>query len=162
MPHCPTCDREIDGTFCPFDGSPLAHVGRPAVLPQAGEEIDGRYRLIEELGRGGMAVVFRAANLTLGHDVALKVLRPRWASDEKTVARFAREARATSAIDHVNVVKVYDFGWAERGYYFLAMELLDGRPLRADLDEGKRVPAARALALLGQIAAGMARAHEMG
>jgi hypothetical protein len=156
------CDREIDGTFCPFDGTPLAHVGRAPVLPEVGEEIEGRYKLIEELGRGGMAVVFRALNLTLGHDVALKVLRPRWASDRNTVARFAREARATSQIDHENIVKVYDFGWAERGYYFLAMELLAGRPLRAEIEGGNRLSPARAIFMLSKIADGMARAHEVG
>jgi hypothetical protein len=160
MPHCPSCDREVDGAYCPFDGTPLAHVGRAAALPKVGDQIDGRYVLLEELGRGGMAIVFRASNVTLGHDVAFKVLLPRYGEDRRMVTRFAREARAASQIDHVNVVKVYDFGFAEQGYYFLAMELLEGEPLRDAIRT--RLSTARALSLLGRISAGMARAHELG
>ena len=163
MPRCPTCERDVEpAPFCPHDGTPLSHLGRVPVLPQAGDAIEGRYELIEELGKGGMAFVYRARSLALGHDVALKVLRPSWAEEKRTVARFAREARAASQIDHENVVKVYDFGWAEEGFYFLAMELLAGRPLHDVAYDGPRMRSGRALDLLVQVASGVARAHELG
>jgi len=161
MAVCPTCSQEVgDALFCPHDATPLSHLGRGrASLPKPGDSVDGRYQLVETLGKGGMAVVFRASSSALGHDVALKVLYPRWAEDQKTVARFAREARAASQIDHDSVVRVYDFGFAQEGFYFLTMELLEGKPL-AELNIPLRT--GRAVRLLTEIASGLARAHELG
>ncbi len=161
MAICPTCEQDVgDALFCPHDATPLSHLGHArASMPRPGDSVDGRYELIETLGRGGMAVVFRAASSALGRDVALKVLYPRWAEDEKTVARFAREARAASQIDHEGVVRVYDFGFAQEGFYFLTMELLEGQPL-SELDIPLRT--GRAMRLLKAIASGLARAHELG
>lgn len=164
MAVCPTCGRDVgDASYCPHDGTPLAHLGRgPAAMPSLGDVVDGRYRLLSELGKGGMAMVFAAHAEALGQEVALKVLYPRWGDHRKTVARFAREARATSQIDHPNVVKVYDFGYAPEGFYFLAMEKLDGRPLAGMVAPGKGLRPGRAIRFLLQIADGMARAHELG
>ncbi len=161
MPVCPTCGHdEPDAAFCPHDGTPLSHIGKGmAAMPREGDTVDGRYALIERIGSGGMAVVFRARSAALGADVAMKVLYPRWAEDRKTVARFAREARAASAIDHEAVVRVFDFGFAQEGFYFLTMELLEGRPLS---DLRRPLVSGRAIRLLGQVAAGLARAHELG
>lgn len=131
MPVCPTCGQPAEeATFCPRDGTPLSHLGKGmAAMPREGDRIEDRYEILERLGSGGMAVVFRARSTALGRDVALKVLYPRWAEDKKTIARFAREARAASSIDHDAVVRVFDFGFAEEGFYFLTMELIDGQPL---------------------------------
>ncbi|MEZ4338867.1 MAG: serine/threonine-protein kinase [Sandaracinaceae bacterium] len=161
MPVCPTCGHdEPDATFCPHDGTPLSHIGKGmAAMPREGDDVDGRYELLERIGSGGMAVVFRAKSVALGTEVAMKVLYPRWAEDRKTVARFAREAKATSAIDHDAVVRVFDFGFASEGFYFLTMELLEGRPLselRLPLTTG------RGMRLLIEVASGLARAHELG
>ena len=164
MAVCPTCGLDAQREqYCPRDGTPLAHLGRgPAGMPKIGDRVDGRYALLEELGKGGMAVVFRAHAEALDREVALKVLYPRWGEDRKTVARFAREARATSHIDHDNVVKVYDFGYAPEGFYFLAMELLEGETLAKLLERAKSLRPNRAMHLLLEVADGMARAHELG
>ncbi|MFK7984931.1 MAG: serine/threonine-protein kinase [Sandaracinaceae bacterium] len=164
MARCPTCNVEAgDARFCPADGTPLSHLGRgPASMPRVGDVVDGeRYALTEMLGKGGMAAVFLAHSRALQQDVALKVLFPRWAEDRKTVTRFAREARAASRIDHDNVVKVYDFGYASEGFYFLAMERLHGQSLDK-LIEGPRLRVGRAANLLLEVAEGVARAHELG
>jgi serine/threonine-protein kinase len=131
-------------------------------MPEVGDVVDGRYRLTAELGRGGMAVVYAAQAEKLGREVALKVLFPRWASDRKQVSRFAREARAASQIDHDNVVKVYDFGYAPEGFYFLAMERLEGLSLQAIVHREGRLSGPRALRLLLEIARGLSRAHALG
>lgn len=164
MAECPTCGRDAgERPYCPHDGTPLSHVGRgPAAMPEVGDVVDGRYRLLEELGRGGMAIVYLAQLDALDREVALKVLFPRWAEDRKQVTRFAREARAASQIDHDAVVKVYDFGYAPQGFYFLAMERLEGEPLELLLRRETRLRPGRAMGLLRQIAAGIARAHALG
>ncbi len=166
MASCPTClnDLEPDTQFCPYDGTPVAHLSqeRPTDDARLGMEVAGRYRLDEVLGAGGMATVFRAHALGLGEDVALKVLREELTHSRTAVARFAREARAASRIDHPNVVRVLDFGFArEQGFYFLVMEHLAGRSLEKRIARGP-LPMAAALHVLSQIAAGMARAHELG
>lgn len=166
MRVCPHCRRDVgDVRFCPYDGTPVAHLGGGPLegreLTQ-GDTIEGRYEIVAELGRGGIGVVYLADATNLGREVAVKVLKPDAADRDLTVARFAREARSASVLDHPNVVRVYEFGFATEGFYYLVMELLEGRAL-ADLivDEG-RFGAQRALALLRQIAAGMARAHALG
>ena len=164
MAVCPTCGRDVGAiSYCPHDGTPLAHLGRgPAAMPSVGDVVDGRYALLAELGKGGMAVVFAAEARALGQEVALKVLYPRWGDHRKTVARFAREARAASQIDHPNVVKVYDFGYAPEGFYFMAMEKLEGRPLAGMVSPGRGLRPGRALHYLIELADGVARAHELG
>jgi serine/threonine-protein kinase len=93
-----------------------------------GQLIDGKYRIAEELGSGGMGAVFRATHVVSGKSVALKwMLRP--STDERAVQRFAREARAAGRIDHPSVVDVYDIGQDGSASY-LVMELLHDEPLR--------------------------------
>src|SRR5688572_29547608 len=84
---------------------------RPAEL--SGSVLGGRYELYETLGEGGMATVYRGMRIGLRHAVAIKVLRPDLCSDERNVRRFLREARASSLINHPNVVDIVDFGKAE-------------------------------------------------
>ncbi|MEZ4339065.1 MAG: serine/threonine-protein kinase [Sandaracinaceae bacterium] len=166
MTVCPTCLNELepDTQFCPFDGTPVAHLSSPAPSddPRLGMRVAGRYELLEVLGAGGMATVFRARALGLGEDVALKVLRDELTHSRTAVARFAREARAASRIDHPNVVRVLDFGFArDQRFYFLVMEHLDGESLEQRLGRGP-LPMFGALHVLSQVASGMARAHELG
>jgi len=124
--------------------------------------VAGRYRLDEVLGSGGMATVYRARALALDEDVALKLLREELTANRKAVARFAREARAASRIDHPSVVRVIDFGFAaDQGFYFLVMEHLQGTSLEERLERGP-LGIISALHVLSQIASGMARAHELG
>ena len=89
----------------------------------------GRYELLERIGRGGMADVFRAHDRSLERDVALKMMRPEFAGDAEFVERFHREAEALGAIDHANIVRVLDFDAGPDGP-FIAMELVNGGTLR--------------------------------
>src|SRR5215211_7320209 len=89
-----------------------------------------RYTLLEVLGGGGMARVYLARDGVLGRDVALKVLRERYADDESFLERFRREAINAASLNHPSVVQVYDQGRAEDGTYFIAMEYVPGGTLK--------------------------------
>ena len=100
-----------------------------------GQELDGRYRMVRRIGSGGMADVWLADDTELGRQVALKILHENFARDTEFVARFEREASAAAALQHPNVVGVYDRGQVEDTYY-IAMEYVDGSPLRDLIKRG--------------------------
>src|SRR5439155_18305264 len=95
----------------------------------------GHYRILEQIGSGGMGVVYRARDEQLDRDVALKVLPNILAPDTDRLARFEREAKAVAVLSHPNILGIYDFGNAE-GVTYAAMELLEGETLRARLQPG--------------------------
>src|SRR6188768_3290749 len=88
----------------------------------------GRYEIVELLGRGGMAAVYRAHDTALRRDVALKVLYPQFGGDRTLIERFEREAVLAASLDHPNIVPIYDVGEAN-GLVYIAMKLLGGLPL---------------------------------
>ena len=120
----------------------------------------GRYRITQELGEGGMGVVYRAQDSTLGRDVAIKVLRAEAGQHPERVRRFSQEARAASALNHPNIITVHDAGEFEGGP-FIVMELVEGESLRAQLRRGA-MPLARVLDIGIQAATALARAHDGG
>jgi len=120
----------------------------------------GPYEIISLIGVGGMGEVYRARDARLGRDVAVKVLPAEFAAHPDRVRRFEQEARAAGALNHPNIVAIYDVGDHE-GMPYLVTELLEGESLRERLLEGK-VPMRRALDLQVQIAEGLAVAHEKG
>ncbi len=123
------------------------------------------YRVLDILGGGGMGVVYKALDLKLDRPVAIKLLPEEMGEDPKAIARFEREARAVSALDHPNICSVFEFGEQE-GRSFIVMPLLDGRNLRdilaADLDPGRLFPFQQILDLSVQIVSGLQAAHEKG
>jgi serine/threonine-protein kinase len=161
--RCPTCAATYDAAirFCPQDGSPLGG-GQGWRDPLVGTTLDGRYRILVRLGEGGFAVVYHARYERLGTDVAIKVLRRELSTDAEIVARFATEARTTSRIDHDNVVRVMDFGLSSGGLHYFATEYVPGTGLDVELSKAGRLPPLRAAHIVAQIAAGIARAHELG
>jgi Tol biopolymer transport system component len=120
----------------------------------------GSYELIASLGAGGMGEVYRARDARLSRDAAVKVLPAELARDSERLARFEQEARAASALNHPNIVTVYEVGTADATPY-LAMELVDGKTLR-DLLAAGPLPVRRLLPIAAQIADGLAKAHESG
>lgn len=120
----------------------------------------GHYLVQEAIGRGGMSTVYRAADERLERPVALKVMSENLSTDPEFRARFLEEARAASAIDHVNVVPIYDFG-EQGGALFIAMRLVDGTDLARELVAGP-IPVGRVLDLLGQVGAALDALHERG
>src|SRR5262249_48697303 len=121
----------------------------------------GGYRVIARLGRGGMGSVYRARQLSLDRDVALKVMAHHLASDPIFVARFCREAYAAAQLIHHNVVQIYDFG-AQDGLHYFSMEFVDGRTLAELLKERGRLEAAVAAGYILQAARGLKLAHDRG
>jgi serine/threonine-protein kinase len=120
----------------------------------------GPYRVVTLLARGGMGDVYRATDLRLQRDVAVKVLTETSAEDPYRLERFMNEARLTASLDHPNVVRVYDVGRFREQTYLVA-ELLDGETLRARISRGP-MSAADALELAMQIVSGLAAAHDAG
>src|SRR6266540_6891869 len=120
----------------------------------------GPYQILAPLGAGGMGEVYRARDSRLGREVAIKVLPETLASDRDRLSRFEQEARSASALNHPNIVTIYEIGRVDSLSY-ISMELVQGRTLRELIAEGP-LPARRLLALAAQIADALARAHEAG
>lgn len=120
----------------------------------------GHYAVQEVIGRGGMSVVYRAVDERLERPVALKVMSEELSADPEFRARFAEEAKAASAIDHVNVVPLYDFG-EQGGALYIAMRMVDGTDLAREIKAGA-LPVRRALGLLGQVGAALDMLHSRG
>src|ERR1022692_504787 len=137
----------------------LVIIGRRLMPLSEGSRI-GPYEVVAPLGAGGMGEVWRARDPRLGRDVALKVLPDDMSRDADRIARFRAEARAASALNHPNIVAVYDIG-EDGGRTYLAMELLEGTNLRALLDGGTPL-LPKALQIACQIADGLAAAHARG
>lgn len=124
-------------------------------------DIIGSYRIVAELGKGGMGMVYRAEHTQLGRPAALKMLLPQLSSDSGIVQRFFNEARAASAIDHPGIVQVYDFGTHTDGRAYIVMELLKGESLEHRLQRGPLTPVDGAT-ILAQTAAALSAAHARG
>ena len=120
----------------------------------------GPYEIQSPLGAGGMGEVYRARDTRLGRDVALKILPESFAADSERLHRFEQESRAVAALNHPNILAIYDVG-ESNGAPFLVSELLEGESLRAVLDRGA-LPQRKVIDYGVQIAQGLAAAHEKG
>ena len=118
------------------------------------------YRVESRIGDGGMGVVYRARDLKLGRTVAIKMLAPKYANDERVKARFMREAQAASALDHPNIGTIYDI-LEQDTVVFIVMAFYEGETLKKHLERGP-IPAAEAVAILRQMASALSAAHEAG
>ena len=120
-----------------------------------------RYRLEEFVGKGGMALVFRATDLRTGHDVAVKVLRPEYNTDAEFLERFQREALAASKMSHHNIVNLLDVG-EEDGYRYLVIEYMKGRTLKEIITEKGRLPEPVSGQIAIRILSALQHAHDNG
>src|SRR6476659_5969174 len=118
------------------------------------------YQIVETLGRGGMGVVYKATDTHLDRFVAIKVLPPEKVADLERMRRFVQEAKAASALNHPNIVHVYDIAETD-GVPFIAMEYVDGKP-RDQLIGRKGMHVAEVLRYIVQIADALAKAHSAG
>jgi serine/threonine protein kinase/WD40 repeat protein len=139
----------------------VARVSRLEAPPKAGARTVGPYRVGEKLGGGAMGTVHRAEDTRLRRPVALKFLAPELVRDPDTQARFLREARAASALDHPHICTVHDIGESDDGEVYLAMAYYEGETLKKCLERGP-LPVTEALAVAAQIAEGLAAAHARG
>jgi len=126
-----------------------------------GDVLGGRYRLVELLGQGGMATIYRATDSQLGRDVAVKVLHREYGRDPDFVARFRQEAQAAASLSHPGIVGVYDFGTDDAGPY-LVMELVDGEDLASLLRRNGPLPPRQAARLVAEVARALDAAHDRG
>src|ERR1043165_237082 len=124
-------------------------------------EVIGNYRLVAELGKGGMGMVYRAEHVQLGRPAALKMLQQQLSSDATIVQRFFNEARAASAIDHPGIVEIYDFGTHSDGRAYIVMALLKGESLEQRLRRGP-LPPHDGATIVAQAVAALAAAHACG
>lgn len=137
--------------------------GHPAIGQlEIGRLVLGRYRIVRELGHGGMGAVYLADDQKLGENVALKVISSVMAGDPaQAVARFHREVQAARRVTHPNVVRIHDLG-EEGALLFLSMEYVDGETLAARIRRRGALPPGEAVPILCDVAAGVAAAHEAG
>lgn len=139
---------------------PRVGAGGPIVVPA--RVVDGKYELLSVLGDGGMGIVYRARQIELDREVALKVLRPAMQGDRSFAARFRREARIASKLDHPNIVRVVDFGADGVLGHYIAMELADGPSLASELVVGMPLRTARLVSIMTQVLSALGAAHERG
>ncbi len=126
-----------------------------AARPPAG---GGRYRILRELGRGGMGIVYQAEDTVLQRQVAYKVLPDAIRDDPKALEYFLREARIAASLQHPNIVTIYDAGQSE-GHVYIAMEFVEGRSVESLLEEHTALPLPQALELFRQACRSLAHAH---
>jgi hypothetical protein len=174
--ECPTCGKQLEQTvrFCPHDGTPLTDTAAasgsrtPTSRPQRAAELvlpitlGQRYRLEELRGDGGMARVYRAVDLTLERDVAVKLIDPNLREDPEFDGRFQREARIASQLADPHIVVVHDFGLDVKHGPFLVMEYLRGESLRERLQSQGPLPLRPVLQLCQQVLLALIHAHDKG
>lgn len=171
---CPRCRKSAPEDEAPPSGRPqrcpkhdLAYVEVKALEEASdssmlGVTVGGRFTIQSQLGKGSMGAVYRARQDAVGRDVALKIVRRDRAYDPETRARFEREARATSALTSPHTVTAFDFGEAEDGSWYLAMELLDGETLGQRLKRTGAMPWREAVTMVRDALLSLGEAHAKG
>jgi serine/threonine protein kinase/class 3 adenylate cyclase len=162
LSYCPLCRRHQRGpsTVCPVDGHRLLVQAAP--LPEKGNVIEGRFVLLESIGQGGMAEVFRALDGLHRKECAVKLMRTAYAGDEKSIRQFFAEARTVRRLRHPNIVRIVGFGCTVDGHPFMAMELLRGWSLASVLKTHGALPPDRAVQILVQLMDALEAAHRHG
>jgi len=156
---CESCDSTFDRSlsYCPLCGNRLITVN--TII---GHLLDGRYRIDNVLGRGGMGVVYSATHIHLDTTCAVKILHPEMVSNQGAIERFRREARAAGRIQHPNAIQVTDFGVAPENVVYLVMELVHGPTLREIVRDKGALSLEQAGKILHQVCGAVHAAHESG
>lgn len=170
MKLCPSCKTEFAGgeVFCPNDGarlttpSQMGNTPEPGVDPLIGMVLSERYRILRQIGEGGMGLVYEAEHVAIEKRVALKVLREDFSSRPEVVERFKQEAKSASRIGNAHIVDISDFGVTPSGASYFAMELLEGEDLANVLEREGHVSLGRAADILLQCCKALEAAHAKG
>ena len=159
---CPTCGTEypLSERFCPRDGTALRSNNPQGDL--VGSVVHEKFHVMKKLGEGGMGAVYLAEHVKMGRKVALKVMNPGMHQDPDAIARFNREAKNASQLNHPNVCAIYDFGETPEGLIYLAMEFIEGSSLSGIIEQAGALPAARAAGIIHQAADALQVAHDYG
>ncbi len=171
---CPKCNSEsaADTRFCSNCGEPLQPAEEKSPPPTktlqapikeltTGSTFAKRYQVIEELGKGGMGKVYKVLDKDIKEKVALKLLSPEIASDEKTIERFSNELKFARKISHRNVCRMYDLG-KEEGSHYITMEYVPGEDLKRLVRKVGQLSAGKAIFIAKQTCEGLAEAHRLG
>lgn len=158
---CLTCNAEFDGSHvaCPVDGSPLARLTEDTL---EGGIFADRYEIIARLGGGGMSTVYKARHTHMDKIVAIKVLQTNVGNTAESIKRFQLEAKATSKLEHPNVISIFDFGVNEDGRPYMVMEYLEGVSLSDLLDKKGRLPVNGLKEIFVPVCEGLTHAHQNG
>ena len=171
---CPKCHSEnpADSRFCskcaaelsPSEGMPIS-ITKTLEMPTqelaVGSTFAGRYQIIEELGRGGMGRVYKVLDKDIDENVALKLLNPEVAADEKIIKRFQNELKFARKIAHKNVCKMYHLAKKEKTPY-ITMEYVPGEDLKSSIRRMEQITVEKAVSIAKQICEGLAEAHRLG
>jgi len=126
-----------------------------------GRRINGRYKIVDMIGGGGMANVYLAEDMILEREVAVKILRLDFANDEELIKRFNREAQAATSLDHPNIVNIYDVG-EENDIYYIVMEYVKGMTLKQYIQSYHHIPIEKTLHIMEQVISAIDHAHQHG
>jgi len=171
---CPKCQTEIpaDQKFCGECGTNVTHpdfqqpaftqtLEMPADELITGFTFAGRYQVVEELGKGGMGTVYKVLDKEINAKVALKLIKPEIAADQKTIDRFRNELKLARMIGHKNVCRMFDLG-RDEGKYFITMEYVPGEDLKSFIRRVGGLPVNKAVSIARQLSEGLAEAHRLG
>ena len=169
---CPKCQtvNPDDSKYCKECAAPLTKVKgvsftvtlkAPKTGFSKGTAIAGKYKIIDEIGRGGMGVVYKAKDIRLDRTVALKFLPPGIAYDKEAKKRFIQEAKAATRLDHTNICTIYEIGDTEEKHLFIAMPYYMGESLKERIGQ-KPLEIEEAVSITKQISEGLSRAHKKG
>ena len=160
---CSACGTQLKAPHPgPLPEGEGASVGRGQPSPKAqGTQMLGDYRLLRKLGEGGMGAVYEAEHLKLERHVALKVLPQKFTNDPAFLERFQREAKSAAALNHTNIIQLYDIG-EDRGHHFFGMEFVDGESAQDRLDREGKLSLEWALHIVRGVAEALRYAHQHG
>ena len=173
--RCLKCQFENprETNFCARCGAPLTAAGRPEVSSTQilaappirdltpGETFAGRYQVIEDLGQGGMGRVYKVYDTEVREKLALKLLKPEIAADDRTIERFRNELRLARTISHRNICRMHDLGREESTYY-ITMEYVSGEDLKSLIHRIGALPVGKAVSIARQVCEGLEEAHRVG
>jgi serine/threonine protein kinase/tetratricopeptide (TPR) repeat protein len=172
--ECPKChsDNPEDNGFCSKCGtqlpssekspaSPTKTLETPTEELTRGTTFAGRYEIIEELGKGGMGKVYRVEDKKIKQEVALKLINPDVASDEKTIERFSNELKTARMISHRNICRMFDLG-EEKGTHYITMEYVSGEDLKSFIRRARQLATGTAIGIAKQVCEGLVEAHRLG